>query len=410
MNMKLIRYLFFVIIAANSLLIGCHTENLPGNLPEEAPEEETEKEPGKESETEAGEVESSLELNPKWENGDSENNDLTNGEKGQYYYNYVLESTFNPQVQMPEMAIADNILYVPTGTYGWRPTDLRNVRVEYWNLTTGQKTGTLPMPQGMTSFTYLVHSLFRIENLLFVGHGENYGQNRVEVYDISQPSFPRHITYIGGGQSYLPTKPDNKLIGVPYAVWGKDGRILLLDNFRLSVYEVSSLTADKAGSITPIKFMPITSTSGDEPGDQAAFVALPNGSLYLTDPSRSSPKGLRKIAWENVISATTGEVNNLIDNAGLRLPGMTMKKVMALDDKLLVFNNDITNNRYSLTYFEPAQSSGTDCTIFFKPSLQKPTNAMLLNPTSDNQRRMILSQGDGSIAIYRIDKIYLNNF
>lgn len=410
MKIKFTRYLFFIIIAVNSLLMGCHTETLPDNIPGETPGEEIEKEPENKPETEAGGVDSSLDLKPEWENGDSGNNDLTNGENGQYYYNYILESTFNPRVQMPEMAVADNILYVPTGTYGWRPTDLRNVKVEYWNLTTGQKIGTLPMPQGMTSFTYLVHSLFRLENLLFVGHGENYGQNRVEIYDISQPSLPRHITYIGGDKSYLPTKPDNKLISIPYAVWGRDGKILLLDNHKLSVYQTSSLTADKAGAITPVKFMPIQSTSGDEPQDQAGFVVLSDGSLYLTDPSRSNPKGLRKIAWENVTSTTTGEVNNLIDNAGLRLPGMAMKKVMALDDKLLVFNNDITNNRYSLTYFEPGQSSGTDCAVFFKPSLQKPANAMLFDLTSDNQRRMILSQGDGSIAIYRIDKIYLNDF
>lgn len=383
-----------IFIGICCLLTGCGTEEI------------TEKD----SANEPGGVESGLILNPEWGNGNTEDDDRTDGEKGQYYYNFILESTFNPGVQTFEMAAAGNVLYIPTGTYGPRPTDTRNVSIEYWDLTTKQKIGTLPMPIGMTSYTYLVHSLFRLENLLFVGHGEYPFQNRLEIYDISEPSTPKHITYLGGDRSYLPGNPDNKLIGVPYAAWGKDDKLLLLDNFRLSVYALNTFTATNAGNIVPVKFMSINSAAGDTPKDQAGFVTLSDGSIFLTDPSRNGPKGLRKINWENVISTTSGEVNDLIDEAGLRLPDMAMKKAVALDDNLLVFDNDISNNNYSLTFFEPGQNSGTDCTVFFKPSIQQPGNALVLAPASDGKRRMVISRGDGSISIYQIDKIYLNDF
>ena len=382
-------------ISSFCLLTSCGTDKIAGEIDADEP----------------GGVKTEIVLNPEWDNGNTGADDRTEGENGQYYYNFILESTFNPGIQTFEMAIADNVLYIPTGTYGPRPTDTRNVSVEYWDLNTRQKTGTLPMPNGLTSFTYRVHSLFRLENLLFVGHGEYLQQNRLEIYDISAPSQPQHITYVGGSRSYVPSPPsDNKLIGIPYAVWGKDDKLLLLDNFRLSVYDLKSFTAAKAGNITPVKFMSINSGAGDTPKDQAGFVTQSDGSIYLTDPSWNDPKGLRKINWNNVISATTGEVNDLIDETGLLLPGKVMKKAVSLDDNLLVFDNNKTNNNYSLTFFEPGRNDGIDCTVFFKPSLQEPGNGLLLSPTSEGKRRIAIAQGNGGISIYRIDKINLNDF
>ena len=348
-----------------------------------------------------------------WKDGDKNSNDQTEGTQDQFYYNFISEATFNPQVHSQEMAVSGNILFVPTGS--WIPTaGGQKLVVEYWNMDTKTKLGVLPMPDDSPSFTYAIHSMFCMGDLLFIGHGDIViGLARVDVYDISDRSNPRHLTYIGGYPIYTEETPSQEAIGIPYAVWGKDGKLLLLDNYRLSVYDISSLTADNAGRITPVKYMSLKTDAMDEPTDQAGFLYnMPDGSVYLTDPDRTNPVGLRKINWNNVMSTMTGEVDDLIDKSGTLSPGVEgkMKKALYFDNNLLVISADFSHNKYWASYYGLEQSEGIDCAPFFKPALQL-TNALPLEESqSDGKFRMVVSLVNKKVAIVRVDKFFLNDF
>lgn len=357
--------------------------------------------------TNLGELKPSLILDTAWAEGETTTDDQTEGKQDRSFYNYITEYTFNPELKNSAMAVAGNVVFVTTGTWN-REASKSNLKVDYWDLNKKVKLGTLPLPDELKgSYHYRVHSIYSMGDRLFVGHGEDYFMNRVEVYDISDIRNPRHVTYIGGDWGYLPI-PERKhnLIGVPYAIWGKDERMILYDNQKLSVYDVNSLTTANAGNIMPLKYMLMPSGTGDRNDDDAGFAAMSDGSLYLTDPVTINPIGLRKIDWNNVMSPTTGEVQDLIDKEeGPILSGVKAKKILFFEDNLLVFRSILASNLFFINYYKDLKSNGVDCKMFFKPTISQPINALLLDPQSDGKLRMIVAGKDGKISVVQINKI-----
>lgn len=388
-------WLLLAILSGSISLVGCGKES---DIPIEKDNQ--------------GKMNTDITMDTEWKDGDEVSNDQTEGNQDQFYYNFITEATLNTQVHSQEMAITGNILYVPSGS--WTPPVAgRKLVVEYWNLDTKKKLGTLPMPDDLAgSFMYRIYSMFCMGDLLFIGHGEVgiFSTARVDVYDISDTSNPNYLTCIGGYPNYAGEESAQETISVPYAIWGKDGKFLLLDNYRLSVYDVKSLTLENAGKIAPVKYMSLKANASDEPQDRAGFLSnMPDGSLYLTDPDRVNPAGLRKINWDNVMSATMGKVDDLIDKSGTLLSGVAMKKAMYFDENILVAGADVSNAKYWTTYYKLGQSEGVDCSPFFKPALQV-TNLLPLDEQPDGKFRMVVSLVSKKVAIVRVDKFFLSDF
>lgn len=391
-----------ILIIGIGIFTGCGAD--PESIPVEK-ENPTEKE-------NAGEMNTDITVDTEWGNGGENTDDQTGGRQEQFYYNYITEATLNAQAHTPELAVSGNIVFAPTGS--WSRNGVKNLVINYWNVETKQKMGTLPIPAELNgSYHYMVHALFCADNLLFVAHGEDWDINRVEVYDISDISDPRHVTYIGGTLSWKPGMPAeyDAFIGIPYAIWAKDGKLVLIDDQRVAVYNVTDLTEANAGNIKPVKYMLKETNAADRVTDQAGFVSLSDGNLYVTNPDPAVWGELRRIDWDNVVSPTTGIVTDLIDYTGTLLRGVKLKKAIAFDgDHLLAFDNNLANKTYSVTYYEPVGKNGTDASVFFKPTTATPLNALHLKPQPDGKERMIISLPNKKIAIVRIDKIFLSDF
>lgn len=361
-------------------------------------------------EAELGKLEPSFSLDTDWAEGRNTTDDQTDGTESRFFYNYVTEFSFNPKMSSSAMAVSGNVLFVPTGMSSATGGG-NKLSVEYWDIDTRTKLGTLPIPADLNgTFDYRVFSLYCLGNYLFVGHGQYLLMSRVDVYDISDISNPHHVTYIGGGEmGYVPGKEHN-LISVPYAMWGKDGKLLLLDYYKLSVYDVNSLTAEDAGNIMPVKYMMVTSDIGDSAEGDAGFACTPDGSLYVTHPVVSDSEGLRKINWDNVVSPTTGEVTDLLDADGLRLPEVSAKRILFFDKDVLVFDKKRSTSVYRIEYYKEVKGDAINALNFFRPTIVQPNNALLLEPKADGANRMIVSSANGKVTVVRIDKIPVIDF
>lgn len=363
--------------------------------------------------TGSGKLKPSLNLeNTAWGEGEITTDDQTEGKQESSFYNYITEYSFNTRLINSALAVVDNVVFVATGTWDNKDTSKCSLKVDYWDINKKKKLGTLPLPDELgNSYHFRVFSIYPMGNRLFIGHGEYMDMNRIEVYDISDISNPRHVTYIGGDFGYLPTPTiGHNLIGIPYAMWGKDDRLILYDSQKLSVYNINSLTTANAGKIMPLKYMLMQSGSGDRDDDDAGFAAMPDGSLYLTDPTNINPAGLRKINWNSVMSPTMGEVMDLIDTNGLILPGVKAKKILFFEENLLVLNNSLSSNTFFINYYREIKGNGIDCRMFFRPTLSQPINALLLGPQSDGKQRIIVSGKNGTISVIRIDEIFITDF
>lgn len=377
-----------------------------------------------------GEITPSLTVNTAWIDDVGQATDESDGTQSQFYHTFVRETVFQTNAtdatnsaeaaNATALALYDDYFYVPTGKWDF---DLpgRKLVVDVWSISQKRKVGTIstPKPAEEGSFWFAVQTLHVSGNKLFVGHGVQdypFGRPvaRIDVYDLSvDPKAPSFLTSIGGDiynpwQENPNADPDNEgKISEPFAVYEKQGKVLVLDNFRLSVFDSSDLTPGNSGAIKQTCFL-----SAEIGGSlNAADFFVHDSELYLTDPSREGSGGLRRVNWEAVMQ---NDGARLLDPVPAHLEGVPATKIAAADGGFLVFT-DVESG--TMSYYDRAWNFVTECNTYFANVTNgnyvnvkgKVTNAIPLPTPADRLPRLLMRYGR-DVVIVRIERNYLTEF
>lgn len=378
-----------------------------------------------------GDITPSLTINTTWINGTGHSTDNGNGTQSQFYHTFVRETVFNTNAtnatnqatatNATALAVYGDYFYIPTGTWDVELSS-RKLVVDVWSISQKKKVGTIetPRPTEEDSFWYAIYSLHISGDKLFVGHGvEDYpGQERpearIDVFSLSgNPINPTFVTSIGGliynpWQDNPNADPDNVgKIAEPFAIYEKGGKVLVLDNYRLSVFNSNDLTSANSGKINQTCFLPAAIGNSLNAADFFPY----NGELYLTDFSKSGKGGLRRVNWSAVMQ---NDGAHLLDPGIARLSGVPVTKITAANDGFFVFS-DVESGK--VDFYNKEWDFVMNCNSYFANVSDgkytnvptEGTNAIPL-PTPDDGLPLLLMRSGKDVIMVRIERNYITEF